>query len=342
MNKALNINRQVILFGIPFFMIFAMLLLAKSSAFVANPDTLSIGITIDLLLTIPLVYFLLIRKTKIPKTTVVPVMVIGLFIGSNILPLENQYYLNIFKIWALPVIELSVLGLITYKFRAVINEYTSKKEATLDFYTALKEASRSIFPSKIAILFSTEIAVIYYGFVLWRKRKLAACEFTYHKGSSAISLLAVLIFIVAIETFVFHILLERWSTTAAWILTGLSIYTAIQVFAIIKSIVKRPISVEESSLKLRYGILNETSINYIDIESIESYTASINEEDNIKKLSSLGELESHNILIILKKDYTLHGLYGTKKQYRKIAFYVDEKDTFITQVVKEINRQLKV
>ena len=49
-----------------------MIFITKTSLFQMNPDNLAIGITFDLLLIVPFIYFLLIRKTNIPKTTVLP------------------------------------------------------------------------------------------------------------------------------------------------------------------------------------------------------------------------------------------------------------------------------
>ena len=107
MNRSLNINKNLIIFGIPILFISMLALLAKSSFFEIHPNRLSIGITIDLVLTIPVIYLVLIRKSSIPKTTVVPVMIVGMLIGSIILPEENQYYLELFKTCILPIVELS-------------------------------------------------------------------------------------------------------------------------------------------------------------------------------------------------------------------------------------------
>ena len=68
----------------------------------------------------------------------------------------------------------------------------------------------------------------------------------------------VLIFSIAIETFAIHLLLLKWSETAAWILTGISIYTAIQVFGLAKSITQRPIVIKYLALdrSLMYPLTN--------------------------------------------------------------------------------------
>ena len=100
-----------------------MVFIAKTSLFQINPDNLAIGITFDLLLTVPFVYFLLIRKTNIPKTTIAPFLIFGIIICSIILPSENQQYLNIFKTWILPIIELSIISYVVYNIRKGIKYY---------------------------------------------------------------------------------------------------------------------------------------------------------------------------------------------------------------------------
>lgn len=332
MHKTLNIQKNLVIFGIPLFIIGIMVLVAKSSVFTTNPDNLSIGITFDLLLTVPLMYFLLIRKTSIPKTTVVPFLIVGIVICSFILPPENQYHLNLFIIWVLPIVEISILTFVIYKVRKGIISYKSKKSESFDFFTTLKSTCNELLPKAVVIPVVTEIAVFYYGFLYWKKRKLKSNEFSYHKNSGTISLLIAIIFIVAIETVVFHILMTKWNNTAAWILTFLSIYSGIQIFGFLKSILKRPISIENKKLYPRYGIMTESTIKLKNIDSIELSSKDIETNKETRRLSFLGELESHNIIIRLKEENTLTGLYIRKNKYRVLALFVDNKIEFQNQI----------
>ena len=332
MNKSLNVQKNLIIFGIPLSIIGIMVLITKLPAFNANPSSLSTGITFDLLLTVPLIYFLLIRKTNIPKTTVVPLLIIGVIICSLILPAENQYYLNLFKTWVLPIVELSILSFVIFNVRKALKKYNEKKTETIDFFTTLKSTCYEILPKVAVIPVVTEIAVFYYGFIHWGKIKLRDNEFTYHKDSGTVTLLIAIIFIVAIETVTIHILLAKWDITAAWILTFLSIYSGIQIFGFIKSMFKRPISIENNKLFLRYGIMNETTIDLSDIDCVEISSKDIELNNETRKLSFLGELESHNVVIRLKKENTLIGLYGIKRKYKNLVLYVDKKNEFKKQI----------
>ena len=251
MNKSLNLQKNLIIFGVPFFIIGLMVFISNSSIFISNPNSLSIGITFDLLLITPLVYFLLIRKTNIPKTTIVPFLIVGIVICSFILPTKNQYYLNLFKVWVLPIVELSVLSFVIFNVRKGIKKYKQNKIESFDFFTTLKSTCYEILPKGLVVPVVTEIAVFYYGFINWRKRKLRENEFTYHKNSGTITLLIALIFIIAIETVTIHFLLAKWNTTVAWILTCLSIYTSFQIIGFVKSMIKRPISIENNNFQSR-------------------------------------------------------------------------------------------
>lgn len=317
-----------------------MIALAKSSMFITNSNTLSIGITFDLLLTVPLLYFLLIRKTNIPKTTVLPCLIIGMITCSVILPTQNQYYLDLFKTWVFPVLELSIISYIIYRLTKVIKRYKANKSDKVDFFTALKNTCYETLPKSIVIPLVTEISVFYYGFVYWKKRTLNENEFSYHKDSGTVALFISIIFIVTVETFVLHILIQKWNVTIAWILTFLSIYSGVQLLGFLKSLSKRPISIKDNKLYLKYGIMNETIIDLKDIDSIEISSKDIELNRETRKLSFLGELESHNVIIRLKKENELTGLYGIKRKYKNLALYVDKKNEFTNQINNALQQWL--
>ena len=327
----LSTNRNLLAYGVPLGLFALLIAIVQFASFKIN-DALAFGISIDLVITVPVVYLLLIRRTTVPNTTVVPMMVLGLFLGTHFLPPEEQTYLALFKTWALPIIELGVLLYVAYTFRTVARETRVRNALTVDFFTALKEACFKVLPKPVAIPFAIEVAVFYYGFVLWKRRKLQANEFTYHRSSGTGALLIVVIGIVGAETFVFHLLLARWSQLAAWIFTSLGIYSAIQLFGFLKSMTKRPISIDGNQLNLRYGMMNETAIRLDAIASVELSSKDIIIDKRTRKLSLLGPLETHNVIIRLNQENTLHGLYGTKKTYQTIAFYVDDAARFKTQV----------
>ncbi len=332
MSRIINSKKNLILFGVPFSIIALMVYISRSPLFYANPNGLSIGITIDLVFTAPLVYFLLIRKTNIPKTTFVPFLVLTTTICTLILPPENHYYLNLFKRWVFPLIEIVLVSYIIFNVTKAVKHFNKNKHKKIDFFDALRNTCRELLPKRMVMPVVTEIAIFYYGFICWKKTILNENEFSYHKDSGTITLLIAIIFIVAIETMVLHTLLAKWNHLAAWILSFLSIYSGVQLFGFLKSMSKRPISIEKDKLYLRYGIMSETTIELTNIDQIETWTKDIKLDENTRKLSFLGELESHNIIIRLKEENTLLGLYGIRRKYKNLVLHVDTKEEFINRI----------
>lgn len=328
MKRTLRYPYFLVVFGLPLLLLVCLVFLSKSSLFTLHPQDLSLGITIDLLLTVPLLYFFLIRKTKIPNATVVPVLLIGVLVCSAILPADKQLYLDYFKTWGLPAIEMGILTYLIFRVRQAIRRFRVQFDESPDFYKTLKKTCAQFLPAGLVMPVVTEIAVFYYGFVYWKRLELKENEFSYHKDSGTIPLLIAIIFIVAIETVVFHSLLLKWNSLAAWILTGISIYSGIQLFGFLKSMLKRPNSMEGDRLVLRYGIMAETEIDLQKIESVEISSTDLEFNDQTRKLSFLGALESHNVVIRLKEDNQLTGLYGRKRTYRNLALHIDDKIRF--------------
>ena len=329
----------MLFFGVAILLIGVLFLIANSSLFEASPNVLSLTITLDLLISIPLIYYFLIRKTKIPKTAVSSIIILGLIAGIFILPIDNQNYLNLFRIWLLPIVEISVILYIVYEVRKKMQNKRGSNEITLDFFTALKSTCYSIIPKPLAAPLATEISVFYYGLFYWKKRAQNTNEFSYHKNNAIISTLAAVIFILAIETFALHVMIMDMSNKAAWILTFCSLYTIIQVLGFLRSIIKRPISIEKNILSLRFGILRETDISLNDIESFEITTKQIEFNKEARRFSPLGEYDGHNVILKLNRINVYSGFYGIKRKFKTIAFYVDDKEEFKIQLENALQQR---
>ncbi|MEW7290849.1 hypothetical protein [Aquimarina sp. 2304DJ70-9] len=337
MNRTIYTNKQLFLLGIPVLMILTLISLANSQVFKDNSDTLSLYITLDLLLLIPMVYFLTIRKTTIPKYTILLASVAGVIIASQILPIEHQHYLGLLKKWGLPVIEISIISFVVYKFRKILKKYRQQNVLTPDFYTSLKKICNEILPSIIVSPIASEIALTYYGLIDWKRKKVNDNEFTYHKNSGSLALFGTLIFLMTVESISIHVhLVKNGDPRTAWILTAVTTYNAFQVFGFIKSIIKRPISIRDNTLILHYGIMNETCIDIRNIESVELSTAQITFDKHTRSLSPLGELESHNVVITLKDVNTQKWIFGIKRKYTTLALHVDQKEAFKNKIEETI------
>jgi len=327
-NTTVNITKFLPI-TIPFIMILSLILIIKSSFFSENPQILSNAITIDLLLIVPLVYFLIIRKRKIPKITVVTMFVLGVILLSVFLPKENQTLLDGVKTYFIPLLELGIFSFLVYKTTQISKAYKKEKKSQ-DFYSTLKLAAAQVFPKKIALILVTEISVIYYGFIKWKSPKLASHEFSYHKKNALISILAGFTLIIIAETVGLHSFLVKWNLIVGWIVSFLSAYTALQFFALTKSVMMRPITIdaENKLLHLRYGYFTEMSIPTEEIEKIEFSTKDLPEDKSVLTFSPLGGIGEHNIILHLKGEMKFSGIYGIKRKAKSLAIFIDDKERF--------------
>jgi hypothetical protein len=308
-------------------MILSVIVLSQSQLFFANTKELSIAITLDLVLTTPLVYYFLIRKKDIPKFTVVTFFTVGILIANIIIPKEQQETLNFVESVLFPLVELLIITFLFLKARKVVLEFRKKKNQSVDFYDAIKYSCLEIFPVKIAHVVATEVAMFYYLLFNWKKKVLSKNEYSYYKESGLISLLLGIVLVLVIETVALHVFLIKWNALVAWFLTALSIYTTLQILSLIRSLNKRPIifDKEKRKLLLRYGFFAEENISLDEILKVEVSSKDLPEDKSIVRFSPLGELEGHNIIIHLKNENSFRSLYGFSKKYTSIAFTVDKK-----------------
>ncbi|MEO9871250.1 hypothetical protein [Ekhidna sp.] len=321
---------------VPFIIPILCIVVASSSLFVENTVQLSMAMTFDLLITTPVIYFLIIRKRAIPKTTIVPVFILGIVTASVILPIEHQYHLSLVKKWFLPLLEVSIVTYVIFTIRKAYKSIKKNGSKGLDFFTAAKDATSNILPKRLVSPFATELSVFYYGFIAWKKRILSENEYSYHKTTSTSMLLGVFVFLILIEAFAVHLLLQEWSTLAAWILTVLSAYGIFQIIGIARSLAKRPIVLQDDQLILRYGIMGETAIPYELIETVSEFKKSVEKNEGYVHLSPFKDMEGHNTLIEVREDVQFFGFYGFKKTFSKLLIYVDEPEGFRAAIEERI------
>lgn len=288
-------------------------------------QALSIGIIADLILTFPIFYLGVIWHTKIPKTTVVFVLFIGVLMGSFLLPKEEQIYLDAVKFYFIPIIEIIILAYLVYKVYKI--QKTTPKTKHFDFYTQLLNITKQLFPERIAYFAASELSILYYCFFCWKAVVLRNSQFSYHRKNGSAALLWALIMLLIVETIVLHLIIELYSPLLAWILTILSIYTCFQVLSLIKSMQQRPIEVVDGKLWLKYGTLCDTQIPLSMILRVTDFDHSQQKED-IPRLSPLGELESPNLCLTFKETVVIRTAFGQKKTVNQLLVVIDEVEQF--------------
>ena len=315
--------------GIPFLIFLSCLLITFSAKFRLNNELLSNGILADLLITAPLVYFLAIRKSNISKLTVTRVFIVGLLFAGLILRSHSNPILQIIKTWISPIIEAFIILIICKKFYIANKNAKAKNNNKVDFLLHCRSIMFEILGNeKVANIISSEVAVIYYAFFSTKDKSIDyKTKFTSYKENGLPIVLIAILSIFLIETTGVHFLLSLWSKTIAWVLTGLSFYTCLQLFAHIRALKARPIIINSNSFEVHNGLAGDAFIQFGNIEKIELSNKKPMGRESIK-ISLLKGLENHNTVVYLKNPIEVTKIFGIKKKTDTVLFFVDKPKEF--------------
>jgi len=314
---------------LPFIVSITAVYLAQSDLLTTNPE-LSLFITIDLLLTAPILWLLLTRKRGFHFTTAIPFFIGGILAANYFLPLEQQFWLYWAERTLFPLVEISAFSYVFTQVRKTIKTLKEERRGDPDFFKAISVATDKIFgDTKIAKMMSFEVSVFYYGFLSLKKRAtLDDSTFTYYRKNGILSVYIAFMLLVIAETAVTHILLMRWNVIIANIATLGSLYAVLQLWAHARAVMLRPIIVEHGSLKMKNGIAGDFEISLEKIDKVERSRRLPKNRDGVQQIGFLGSLETHNMILYLSEEIDIVGLYGSKKKGHTILFYVDEPDAF--------------
>jgi hypothetical protein len=324
-----NKPNWILAIALPLCVFSACFFITLSSAFKLNQELLSNAIVMDLLITAPLAYFFVIRKSAVSKLTVIRVFVIGLLIAPLILNAHSNTLLHLIKIWVSPIIEGTVVFVIGRKFYVANKKARQPGTNSVDFLLYCRLVMHQVIGNeKAGNIISSEIAVLYYAFI-GRKNKAIdyKSKFTSYKENGIILVLGTFLSLFLIETTGTHLLLNLWNPTAAWTLTVLSSYTCIQLYAHIRAVKARPISLNAGSVGIHNGLAGDAIIEYNNIEKVElSNKIPVGRE--AIKIALIKGLENHNCVIYLKQPIQVTKIFGIKKTTDTVLFFVDRPKDF--------------
>ncbi|MBI1837101.1 MAG: hypothetical protein HYR91_07530 [Flavobacteriia bacterium] len=334
MVSQINPRKAILIYFIPLAIIGSSISIGLSQLFEKCPE-LSIGITYDLTIVSPLIYFLIIRKKTIPKITVIPFFIIGIIIANWLLPEGQQTHLNYIETYLFPVVELTFLTTIFWTISKIKKNFKQTAHSYNDFYSLLKESIVKAFGHpKTAKIFTSEIAMIYFSLFCWKKKKINENQFTSYNENGVIALFGAILFIILTETFVVHLLLVKSYPVISWILLAGSCYGALQLFGHLKAIKRRFIEISSELLYLRNGLFSDAIIPISEIEKIEFTSNDVNFSDKkIEQLALLKGLEGYNTVIHFKSKQMLEKAYGIQREVEILLLQVDQKELFHQKII---------
>ena len=258
-----------------------------------------------------------------PRASVVPVFLVGLVIAAIIVPKEHHAFFDVMKYVAAPI-EVGLVLFIIYRVRGAIQKARSRE--SVDEIAAIEAVASELVPHpRVSRILASEVSVLYLGIISWfSKRKPAQVpSFTVHRTCGYAAVFGVICFAMIVEVFGLHLLLSLWSATAAWILTGLSLYGLLWFVADFRAMTHHPVRLTSSGLLIQFGLRWRVELPYSQIREATAWTA---QHPTDLRLSPWGD---PMIWIRLRQPHIARGLYGLEKRISTAALTVDDPKRFL-------------
>lgn len=298
-------------------------------------DLMAWAITVDLVLLAPLlVYCIGVRRLGWSMTTLMPVVIVGLLTAHLLAPAAKDGLLADLKILVVPL-EIALLGWIGWKVWTAWRRLRSlptasnSSEAVLDLRQVVDASTRHVVGSGPAAgVLASELAVLAYAFGNRRQPVVepGPGRFTVHRTSGLGLLMGGALIATAAEIVPVHFLVHHFiGTTAAWILTLLTVYGGLWVVGHWRATLRRPVTVDDDALTLRLGLLWDLRIPYDAIAAVRRVPAT---EDRVQGAFYLVPAGRPSHCLELTSPHSAQGPYGLQKNVQRIAFFVDEGSRF--------------
>jgi hypothetical protein len=299
--------------------------IVRSRAFSDHPDIAAWGVTFDLTISIPLLYWLMVVRTgKARPLTIAPVFLLGSWLAAALLPATQQEFSRQLGRVIVPALEVLLVAALGRRLLAARVSETTKDE---DVPARISRAARVVAgEGRLADVIASEVATMYYAFFGWKLKPqpTPGRALTFHERNGWGTVLTCILVVIAAEGLGMHILLSHWNTTAAWIWTGLDLWAALWLLGDYHALRLRRSWLDDQALHLRYGLRWSATVPRNLITSI----VEVREETQWKRKDVLkvAILDQPRWLITLREPITAYGMAGLRKEIRGIALLPDSDE----------------
>jgi len=277
----------------------------------SNIDIAAWGVTFDLTITIPLVYYVVVvRGGGARPMTLAPVFVVCMMLAALVVPRGHQQFLHDLRYLSAP------LEVITIIFLA--RRLTRVRD--------VESATRAMFGhTRAADFVASEVSILWYALFCWRKQPEES-GFTIHKRNGWGTIVICIICMLAFESIGMHLLIQMWSVKAAWIVTTLDFYGVLWLVGDYHALRLRPTYSSDGILHLRYGLRWNAEIPLAEIEAIDEVRGE--SEWKRKGVLKMAMLDEPKYLVRLRNPITVNGLAGIRKTIDAVAVLPDDVEAF--------------
>lgn len=272
---------------------------------------------LDVVAVVPAIYYwLMVRPGIRARWSLIPVGLLGLIRATYLFPGAT-----IARASAAGLCEAGLIALVVIQARKMLH---SRGEGR-DPMDAIGAAVEGLLPAPfIARLLAKEIGILYYALFSWRAQPYVppgARAFSLYSQAGREDLLFLFAFASVFEILPVHLVVSRWSVTAAWAATGLSVYGAVWLIGMARSIGLRPALVGPEEVELRYGLLFRMCIPADRIAGVREAQAGDDAVLAPRKYAP-------NVCVELAGPVYGERLFGSNRRMDRVALAVENRAEF--------------
>lgn len=280
----------------------------------------------DLMVCVPIAFYLLVvRHTKRSPLLVLPVIWLGGFISLQFSVPEQPSLLPLLGVATLAV-EAAVAVHEIRRFAAGFREAKAASDNPPDWFSgAFFVLVRSERAARMAAL---ECTMWYYAAASWRRAPRIPAgyrAFSSHRQSGYVAAAAVMLCLVAVETFAVHMMVARFSVPVACVLTALSTYTVLWMVAETRAVVLNPLLVNNTELVARWGML---VCERVSLDQIVRVSAAEPSDIGKRERLNLAAMGGQACWIELAEPLEVRGLTGKSHLVRALKVTPDDPAAF--------------
>jgi len=292
--------------------------IVRSSAFLARPDLLSAAIAIDLIVVVPLAYWLCIVRAGGARLRSVLVVVVLSVIGARyVLPPAHRSIAGAARYLTF-VLELAITSYAIWRVRSAMRA-PATGAAGADVVDLLQHALAGPFGRAAWMpAVTTELATFYYAVGGNGDRAPDDATAFPLETSNARTMLLGVGLALAIETPIAHLLVARWSVVAATVLTLLSVYSLIWLIGDYRATLRRPVLLFPTRLAIRVGLRYRVDVPLEDVAGVAVASWRDAGQGNPEFLNTAGPA-TPNVVIEFSALTRVTGIFGITRVARRIG-----------------------
>ncbi len=298
----------------------------------ADSATVVSATTLDLVVILPLVYYLLgVRGLGLPPITVLPVFRLSLEVAGLLLPQGQRPLYESFALLARPT-ELVLAGYVLWRLH--LGGRALRRSPAHDLLQRWTIAVRTALPRGVP---SADRAadLLAFEFALGRYATRApgsgaevppgAQAFPGHRSSGWTAIALALLLVLAVEVVAVHLLVALWSPVAAWVLTGLSLYGGLWILGDLRAIRSRPTWVGGGRVSLRQGIRWTVEVPLSRVRSARV----LRPGESVTGALDLALPNARRVLVELRTPASARGPYGMAREVSSVVVGVDDPQALL-------------